>query len=255
MHNIFNFANPSDYEFTRQRINKWKFPILIAVIILVIAIFVAIIPNILSSRKPYDIANITNLSDLPQNPPSITQEHLKRELYNIISSHFFTDNNASSINATIRSETIKNKNDKNIKSVEYIMDVDAYQQSYYVNMAWSDSVDIGEDISIECVPKDQSKYPDSVCYGRYYSTDSPLTFLPYESQLSSGESFETTYYGMKNDNIILTITIGGCEEDDNLKEEAISATTNYLEEVGNIDVNKLIFRRETDFTKCNQETE
>lgn len=248
MNSIANLITPDKLHESKELFRKWKKPILIVVLSLIVLIVIMIIISNNVAKKDYDIVSISNYSELSQNPPNETKDHLKSGLYNLIKRHFDT-RNTSGIKATIRPDSIINNTSGRIKSVEFILDVDDYKQSYYVSMAWSDVEEVGEDISIECVSKDQSKYPDDVCYGRYYSSDSVMVYLPYSGQLPSGESFEAKYYG-KNDNFeTISITISGCGQSD-LFDEAVADTKNYLEEVSNVDTNQLIIRKEIEYSNC-----
>ena len=67
------------------------------------------------------------------------------------------------------------------KSANFIVDIDSIQQTYVVSIGWSDNVALygPNNVSIECPPRDQMKYPDTICYGMYNNIYSLDLYLPY----------------------------------------------------------------------------
>lgn len=227
------------------------------IIIIISAIFacalvvmlIAIIIN--SNREPHDAIKVSDYANLPSDIPNDTKENLQRHIYTILSSHFDTSSHQGSISATIRPDTIENGNQGAAKYVTYVLDIDDYQQSYNVSMTWSDSIYVTDDISVECTTKNVSKYPDALCYGTYYNSDSPHLYLPYEGKTNSGISYSADYgykdvYGFEHIDVVSHSCNG-----DNTQSEIIAAVKKYLKDTGGLNTEQFVYSYTADYAKCN----
>lgn len=218
------------------------------IVILIISI-VAIITNRLHNTTSTESANyfaVKNYDDLSINIPTQAQESLNSQLYHLLSSHFNLSPSAKTI-GTIRPDTVKSLG----SSASFIMDIDAYQQSYNIKLAWSDQPDsIPADAVIECATRDQSKYPDVPCFGMYYNSDSPALYLPYNGTLPSGASFSATFSHMDNyQNNYIIVSVQDCGSS-SLKDAAVSAVKKYLRTAGNLDSEQFIYQTTSDNSQC-----
>lgn len=219
-----------------------------ALFLILITIIIIVIIN--NSKPSYDTISITNFSELPTTPPEDNVYSLKRRLYGILSDHFSLDHISKPIEATIRPESSMSGTQDGINRITFILDVDQLQQSYNVSLVWSNSAEIYEDTFLECTRRDESKYPDVLCYGTYYNSDSPELYLPYDGKTPSRSAFTASFShtdSLGNDHI--SVLLHSCDDPD-LKSEAVSATKDYLESSG-FDPDKFIYSRSADGTNCN----
>lgn len=74
------------------------------------------------------------------------------------------------IKGVIRNGTYEEAVENDITSVTFLVDIDAYKQTYAVAASWSDKVEISDAITITCPNKEQSNYPTSFCKSMYNTT-------------------------------------------------------------------------------------
>ncbi len=82
---------------------------------------------------------------------------------------------------TIREGTYKEIEHESSTEAVFIIDIDSIKQSYTVSISWVAESGPGmyDNVSIECPPQNQMKYPETVCYGMYNNTYSMDLYLPY----------------------------------------------------------------------------
>ncbi len=114
-------------------------------------------------------ARVVSVKNYPAELPVTYRENVGFQLKELLKSKFDASEN-SIIEATIRSDSVVAKEDHEINSVEFLIDIDEYQQTYLVSVGWSDTVEMSDDLVIACTDKSQSKYPDAFCKSMYNST-------------------------------------------------------------------------------------
>ena len=224
---IFNNEPPKTKRFTRRQMIIFLTTICA---ILIICVTIIVIQHI-SSNFSSNVVNVSNYDTLGASFPADTKESLNTTLSSLLSKHFTLPTESNSVQATIRPESVKKENRGDATNWNFLLDVDTYQQSYNVSLHWSNSSILTDDVMIECVPKDESAYPNTICYGQYYDSTSPYLYLPYEGRLSSGQKY-TAEYGFKSSSgrEVVLITLENCTTD-NAKENAIK---NYLQTTGGL---------------------
>lgn len=226
-----------------------KIGIASAIILFVAVVIICIVVNVTMANQPSNMIKVDNYGELPLDPPAEVKGDLSSRIYNILAEHFGVQ---GAVDANIRSGTAQNTSEGDVSSETFVLDVDEYQQSYDVYISWSDKIVIPENIGVECTLRQNSKYPDEKCYGTYYDSDSPHQYLPYESNLTSGEPFAANYafedsYGFEH----ITVTVQDCGNTE-LKEVAVLATKNYLKNTAGLDPEQFIYQRVSNNSKCNK---
>ena len=235
-------------ESLRQKPSRVKILLTVSILIIIFVVIILAIIAYLNLKPAHSSISITGYSDY-SSIPAETRENLQRQLFSILSEHFDVSANTP-ININIRPETYHVENKQGINTASFIMDLDAYQQSYSIQMVYSDEHHITEDVFISCAPTDVTKFPQQTCYGAYENTDSPRFYLPYTGKTSSDVDFTATYsfqddYGF--DHIRVSVK---CRDDSETKEQAVLAAKDYLQSIESINSNRFIYERASDYKDC-----
>ena len=214
---------------------KPSFAIICVALILVVIIAIVASRLIMqaNNRQP-DVVNV-NTQDLGTKIPTETEDNLRSQIYGLLSSHFENlPQNSNAIKASVRPDTLQVNSSDGVHNAKFVIDVDDYKQSYNVGVSWSDSIELPNDILIECTPRDISKYPDEPCYGMYYDSTSPYLYLPYEGKTSSGEQFTASYgYQDQNGREFVMIKTQNCDSY-SIENEVTTAVRKYLKDRGKL---------------------
>lgn len=216
----------------------------------VIALFIIIIIALsitLSSHLP-DAVKVSNFADLQESLPSDIKNRLNAQLYYLLSLHFDVPERSNSVNAVLRSDTYQKTLDGDVENASFLVDIDAYKQSYLVHLSWSNTAKIPNDVLIECAPRDLSKYPDETCYGMYYDSASPYIYLPYEGTLPSGEPFTAEFGYQIDSEVHIDIFIEDCGDPQN-KDVAVQTVKDYLSSNG-LDAGQYIYEAISNYNDC-----
>ena len=81
--------------------------------------------------------------------------------------------------AKIREGTFSKKENEDEISVRFVLDIDSIEQTYVVATGWTKDLSVIRDVTINCPPVSEMKYPDTVCRGMYNNTESLDLYLPY----------------------------------------------------------------------------
>lgn len=219
-------------------------------LLITIAIIVAAVINLRGNQLPQALT-ITNYSALPVEVPSSAQADMDAQIYYVLKNHFDVPDSRHTIEATLRPDTYQSISVDGLNGAEFIVDVDAYQQTYRIKLIWSDDPDTypGES-SVECVPKTESKYPDVMCYGQYYDSNSPQIYLPYTDQLESGEIFVASrVYQDPAGQTVIEISVPNCG-DQTIKDAAIAATKSYLKSAGLDNPEQYVYSVPSSYDQC-----
>ena len=155
------------------KIILWVFLQTLVVIILALAIHI-----VFQSKTRIEIENGGEVTSAI---PDEYMENFKKTLWELISSN--VDNIDKNVidDVVIRDGTYEEVINENVKSVNFIIDIDSIKQTFAVSIGWSENSKDGPDnnVSIECPPVDEMKYPETVCYGMYNNTYSLDLYLPH----------------------------------------------------------------------------
>lgn len=223
--------------------------ILVTVSLFIIALLIGILVTV--SREPSmpDVVDIVNYDDLPVQPPDNTKDELTASLYYLLDEYFDAPDQSHSIKATLRPETLEQQEIDNINSMSFIVDVDAYQQSYQVTLSWTaDGTILPENTSVECASHDVSKYPSSVCHGQFYDSTSPYLYLPYEGTLATGQTYSANYLYEDEAGAHVSVSVDVCGAP-SASEAALSAIESYLASKG-VDVDSIQYDVRSVYHNC-----
>ena len=155
------------------KIILWVFLQTLVVIILALAIHI-----VFQSKTRIEIENGGEVTSAI---PDEYMENFKKTLWELISSN--VDNIDKNVidDVVIRDGTYEEVINDNVKSANFIIDIDSIKQTFAVSIGWSENSKDGPDnnVSIECPPVDEMKYPETVCYGMYNNTYSLDLYLPH----------------------------------------------------------------------------
>lgn len=202
--------------------------ILQAIIIIIIA---AIINRTLS--KPKDRIDVVDDEGILKDVPSEEIELYEQALWNVISeTNSDVDRNIVK-DATIRENSYsETKNETGGTQASFIIDIDTIKQSYQIVLGWGDD---GLTIPIiDCLPVSEAKYPDSVCYGTYRSSNDLSLYLPYEIESPYLDEYPYTgpelYIDGDEATHQITVTLNPCSDAEVYRQKAAE----YLKTIPNI---------------------
>ena len=202
------------------------------------------------STRRYDVVRVSNFGELAYRVPDRAQEEFGGYLYHLLRQYFEVPGDGSTISAKLRPETLVVSVTEDIDTVEFIVDVDDYKQSYKAVLSWSDSgAELAESARIECTTRAESKFPEADCYGMNTTSNSVEPYLPHELHLNSGERVELDYgFTTSEGNDIVVIRVGSCGNKE-VEDEALSRAQEWIQKQGINDEN-VVYKVEPGYTNC-----
>ena len=225
----------------------WTVLCLIGVIV---ALIVAVVVWWMNKPKLPEVVDVTNYSSIEDVLPSEAQGALRAQLYYLLSQHFDVPDEVKKVKAEIRQDTYKEKNNGDVISASFILDIDEYQQTYKVSISWSETIkELPIDVLLDCARRDEAKYPDAMCYGMYNNSDSVNLYLPYEGTTSLGDkySLEFGYYDEDGTEKVL-VKVNDCGNKDRTNV-AVEDAKKYIKSI-NLDITKLKFVPVSNYSGC-----
>lgn len=225
---------------------------IIVVILIIVAVCVIQQKDTIDSRLYYSKkVSLDANNDLKDKLPDKTIDIVSSEMYHLLAKNFNVNEDSSSTLANIREDSYQWESQDDVNSVKFIVDIDKYQQTYQVSIAWSDNELMPDGVIIECARRDQSKFPDIKCHGMYYDSNSLELYLPYDDVLSSGVQYSASLGDLDNSGFQhINVTVQDCG-DSNVKEEAVDAVKKYLKSTAGLDPEQYIYQRTSDYSNCN----
>lgn len=130
------------------------------VVIILVAILVAVYQDYLHQMK------IVNVENYPTSLPADMRENLQVQLRRLLTTHFEAPEDAM-IAGAIREGTYRENTAGEITTATFVVDIDAYKQTYAVVMNWSETVELSDAILISCPDTSVMRYPDVTCIAMY----------------------------------------------------------------------------------------
>lgn len=109
---------------------------------------------------------IVKVENYPEMLPGDMRSNLELQLRNLLELHFEVPENEM-IDSEIRAGTYRQDSDAEIVTATFLLDIDAYRQTYAIVMNWSDTVEIADGVLIACPSQAEMKYPDTKCLAMY----------------------------------------------------------------------------------------
>ena len=142
----------------------------LAIISLFVAGLIVIVSIIMSSlMKHFQSMKYVEIEEYPESMPVELREGLGAQIKQVLELNEGAKEDEI-IKAVIRKGTYFEKTEDEITSANFLVDIDAYKQTYVVEMAWSDTKEVADGIIIRCPTRAQSKFPDSFCKSMYDTT-------------------------------------------------------------------------------------
>lgn len=195
---------------------------------LIIVALIILLYFITLSPSPSSIITIVDYNSLPISIPQEKRDELSSQVYYLLTENFDVPEESNATTAVIRPETFTDTSNDSISTVSFIMDIDAYQQSYQAYVSWSNTGEwLPEDILIECAENSLSKYPNVPCYGMYFNSDDIDLYLPYTGTIENGLEYtiKTRYY--PDGEPYLEVAIDSCGNQ-TILDQALAAAKAWL---------------------------
>lgn len=187
------------------QLNSSQKKLLIVVGISAVIVLLLIVTAFLNQNRTNQFGNFVKIQDIESETadlPTDIRESIESYLYNIMKLNTDEGSNLSAINdAFVRDDTVSIENDDGISYGTFIVDINSYQQSYFVQFEYS-LADIERTVGgtlavVTCLPDDQLVYPPFDCRsfvsGRADSEDAIIQYLPFENfsfRLAANTTFE-----------------------------------------------------------------
>ena len=136
------------------------FSSLAVVILILVGILIAVYQDYLHQME------IVNVANYPSSLPSDMRDNLEVQLRRLLSLHFNAPDDAI-IAGTVRDGTYRENTVGGLVTATFILDIDAYKQTYSVIMNWSDTIEVPDGVLISCPETRLMKYPDATCAAMY----------------------------------------------------------------------------------------
>ena len=199
-----------------------KIGIAVIMQVIVIIMIVACVKWAVAPQPRVDIVN-ENETSIPDD----RWQGIKNEVWYLIQNNVPDVTRADVDDAVIREGSYEESTENDITTATFLLDIDSLKQTYFVTVSWSKTVELSDYLTINCPPKSEMKYPETVCYGMYNNTYSLDLYLPYGvSPNVSDDSPAAPYYYITGDedDKSIDIMVSVCDAD-KYKGEAID----YLE--------------------------
>ena len=169
-------------------INKRKNIIIVVaavvLVLVVVGVVLALVGGLFGQKSGFKISNEE------QYLKNIRQED-KDALLSVLANHVKNvsdiDVEKTLVEGSIRDGSYSEDRQGDVVISNFLLDIDAIQQTYLVEFPWSKSTDVPDGISVECPRNDQSKFPDSYCMGIYTTSATIEIYLPYKGNVDGNE--------------------------------------------------------------------
>lgn len=146
-------------DFLRSKRVKIMIACLIA-LILIIVVIVAVVRN-------YDYqTKIVSVKNYPSELRSEMRENLEMQLRRLLDANYGAEGKVE-IEAVVREGTFLQDMNDEVANYSFLVDIDEYQQTYEVVMAWSNVIEVPNGIMISCPETRLMKYPEAECVAMY----------------------------------------------------------------------------------------
>ena len=147
--------------------------------VLVVIIVVLMLQPVFREKEHVEVTQESD--EIAAEIPMEAWKNFQSTLWQLISDTVDTVSKSVIDDAVIREGTYKKIVNGGAQSVNFIVDIDSIKQTYAVSIGWSDNIALygPDNVSIECPPKQEMKYPETVCYGMYNNTYSLDLYLPH----------------------------------------------------------------------------
>lgn len=150
----------------------------IGAIVLLQLFFLAIVAGVIYwSFQPKENVEVVNENSTPI--PSDYWKGVKQEVWNLLEKNVSNLTQSNIDDAVIREGTYSETYNNDIITATFLLDIESLRQTYAITVSWSKKVDVYDAIQINCPPRDQMLYPETICYGMYNNTYSLDLYLPY----------------------------------------------------------------------------
>ena len=156
------------------------------------------------------------------NIPGAEMMQIRKRLADVI-----RDNTADYSEKTVYEGVARDYNESTegeTTTANFVVDFDAIEESYMVDVLWPDPDDGSPNIIVSC-PLADSKYPETPCATETNSTSEIIGYLPYNGVTESGDKY-TVNAGYMNGELYLEIKVNG---DANA---ALAATKKWMGSLG-----------------------
>lgn len=195
----------------------------IGIMIVLQVVFLGLIAGVVNqAMQPPENVEVVNESET--RVPEDRWNGIKNEIWHLVENNVSDLTKANIDDAVIRDGTYEESFENDITTATFLLDIDSLRQTYKVTVSWSDKVELYDAVEINCPPKDQMKYPETVCYGMYNNTYSLDLYLPYAEYPDNNNSEETEPVAPNyiihgdEDARIIEITVSACDAERYKKE-------------------------------------
>ena len=144
---------------------KNKNKIVIAVILGIGALTIVLLAIIFAQSVSHQ-KEIVSISNYPDSLQDDMKSNLEIQLRRLLDLNFGASGEIG-ISAEIRQNTFLQDINDGVVTSSFLIDIDAYKQTYSVIMSWSDTVEISDGILISCPEARLMKYPEVNCVAMY----------------------------------------------------------------------------------------
>ena len=246
-------SNSEDYIMinnTNTKNTKKMWLIVVGISLIVITTIVIVILASRNTQTRYEhMIKVEGYNELDVSIPLSVREDFGAQLYYLLEQHHELSMDSSEEVAVIRGESLTKDLGGEIKIVSFIVDIDNLQQTYRIVLNWSDTEEVLDNVSIECVSKSESNYPDTECHGMTTSSDSIVYLLPNTLNLKNGQKVQLEYgFTTSDGKDIVTIVVDSCGDKD-LEKNALSAAEEWVESQG-FDLDEILFEMNSVYKNC-----
>ncbi|MBQ6414491.1 hypothetical protein IJI28_02630 [Candidatus Saccharibacteria bacterium] len=246
-------SNSEDYIMinnTNTKNTKKTWLIVVGISLIVITTIVIVILASRNTQTRYEhMIKVEGYNELDVSIPLSVREDFGAQLYYLLEQYHELSMDSSEEVAVIRGESLTKDLGGEIKMVSFIVDIDNLQQTYRIVLNWSDTEEVLDNVSIECVSKSESNYPDTECHGMTTSSESIVYLLPNTLNLKNGQKVQLEYgFTTSDGKDIVTIVVGSCGNKD-LEKNALSAAEEWVESQG-FDLDEILFEMNSVYKNC-----
>ena len=216
-------------------IKKRRNIIIILAVVIIICVAAGVIISLFNKKSGFKISNGEQyLKDVKQADKDVLMSVLANQIKNVSD----IDVEKELVEGSIRNDSYSEKIQGDVVVSNFLLDIDAIEQTYTVEFPWSRSGEVPDGISVECPRNDQSKFPDNYCIGTYTTSASIDIYLPYDGDINGNKYSVYANYLVENGLDLFIVACG----DDNLMNMAKKNfedwidNTNFLENIYTINL-------------------
>lgn len=204
-------------------------------ILIAIGVILALMGGMFSKKSGFKISNEEQyFKNIRQEDEDVLLSVLSNQVKNVSD----IDVEKTLVEGSIRDGSYSEDRQGDVVISNFLLDIDAIQQTYLVEFPWSKSTDVPDGISVECPRNDQSKFPDSYCIGIYTTSASIEIYLPYNGSVKDNSYSVQANYLIENG---LDLFIASCGDENLMKAakkdfENWISNTKFLENIYNINL-------------------